>query len=223
MGDLDDTNETTVGGTADGLDPRDAASLISRTKRQVERGLDFRATWLSIVAATVVLVGFGVVWLSVRSQHPFTGPSTGSLVVLYALVAIRIATVVIARRRAHEGVTGRSVRLGRAEGAVVVVALLTTYVLMVALARDGNRHASFYWVDGVTATLIVLGAAWGMRSAVRAAWRDLAVSIAVMLVGAGGALAGPRAMWLVDGIGLCVVILADAAARSRFAVVGGRG
>jgi hypothetical protein len=89
----------------------------------------------------------------------------------------------------------------------LVAALVAVYLPIVSLAQDGAGHASFYWVYAVTATLIVLGAFWAGRSAVREDWMGLGVSVAVMLVGAVSALAGPRGMWLSDGIGLCVVLL----------------
>jgi hypothetical protein len=197
-----------------GLDPRGAARLLAQTQRQARRGLDFRSPWLSLLAAGVVLVGFGAVWLSVRGQHPYTGPTAASLVVLYALVLIRIGSVVFAHRRASAGVTGRSVRLRRAEGAALAVALIAVYMLMAALGHDGAGHAVFYWVYGVTATLIVLGAFWAARSAVREDSHGLAVSIAIMLLAAGSALAGPRGMWLSDGVGLCVVLLGVSATRA---------
>ena len=52
----------------------------------------------SLLAAAVALVAFGVVWLSVRGQHPYKGPTAIALVALYAVVAIRIATLVYAHR-----------------------------------------------------------------------------------------------------------------------------
>jgi hypothetical protein len=113
-------NRTTDMGKAEmyedegGLDPREAARLLERTRRQAERGLDFRSPWLSLLAAAVALVAFGAVWLSVRGQHPYKGPTAVALVVLYAVVLIRIGTVVYAHRRAKAGVTGRSVSQQRA-------------------------------------------------------------------------------------------------------------
>ena len=60
-----------------------AASLLERTQTEAQRELDFRSPWLSLVAAGVALLGFGVVWLSVRGQHPYKGPTRG-LLGLYA-------------------------------------------------------------------------------------------------------------------------------------------
>ncbi len=199
---------------SEGMDPRDAARLLEGTRRQAERDLDFDSPWLTLVAAVAVLAGFGAVWLSVRHQHPFKGPTAAGLSVLYALVAIRLATVAIAARRATAGVTGRSQQRRRAEAAAAAGALLAAYLLMGALAQAGLNHPVVYWMYGVTATLIVLGAFWAGRSATREDWPALAVSIAVALVAAGSALAGPRGMWLSDGVGLCVVLLAYTALQA---------
>ena len=212
MGEASETGGAEAHENEGALDAGEAARLLAQTQRQAQRDLDFRSLLLSLVAAVVVLVGFGIVWLSVRGQHPYTGPTAASLVVLYALIAIRIGTVISAQSRAGAGVSGRSVRLRRAEGAAAAAALLAVYVLMAALVNQGNRHPAFYWVYGVAATLIALGAVWAGRSAVREDWQDLAISVAVMLIAAGSALAGPRGMWLSDGIGCCVVLLADAGA-----------
>jgi uncharacterized membrane protein len=193
------------------MDAGEAARLLAQTQRQAQRDLDYRSPLLSLVAAVVVLVGFGAVWLTVRGQHPYKGPTAASLVVLYALIAIRIATVIYAQSRAGAGVSGRSVRLRRAEATAAAAALLAVYVLMAALVNQGNRHPAFYWTYGVAATLIALGAVWAGRSAAREEWQDLAISVATMLIAAVGALAGPRGMWLVDGVGCCVVLLATPA------------
>jgi hypothetical protein len=66
----------------------------------------------------------------------------------------------------------------------------------------------------VTATLIVLGAFWSARSAVREDWMELGLSIAIVLVAAGSAFAGPRGVWLSDGVGCCVVLLGYSAAQA---------
>ena len=86
-----------------GLDPREAARLLERTRREAERGLDFRSPWLTLLAAAVALVAFGAVWLSVRGQHPYKGPTAAGLVFLYAL--LRLDAVVVGQaprqRRRH--------------------------------------------------------------------------------------------------------------------------
>jgi hypothetical protein len=176
--------------------------------------LDFRSPWLTLIAAAVALIAFGAVWLSVRGQHPYKGPTALGLVALYAVVLVRIGTVAYAHRRATAGVTGRSVRQRRAEGAALVTALVAVYVVMAALAHDGASDAVVYGVYVVTATLIVLGTFWAARSAVQEDWLGLGLAIAIVLVAAGSAFAGPRGVWLSDGVGCCVVLLGYAAAQA---------
>jgi hypothetical protein len=161
----------------------------------------------------VLLVAFGAVWLTVRGQHPYKGPTAVALVILYAVVAIRIATVVYAHRRARAGVSGRSVSQQRAEGAGLAAALVAVYVLMGALAHAGASDAIVYGVYVVTATLIVLGTFWAAHSAAREDWPGLGVAIALVLVAAGSAFAGPRGVWLSDGVGCCAVLLGYGAAQ----------
>src|SRR3954452_23143291 len=129
MSGTSDLGQSETFGDEGGLDPRAAARLLERTRRQAQRGLDFRAPWLSLLAAAVALVAFGAVWLSVRGQHPYKGPTAVALVVLYAVVLLRIGTVVYAHRRAKAGVSGRSVRQRRAEGAALALALAAVYVV----------------------------------------------------------------------------------------------
>jgi hypothetical protein len=214
-------NETSDRGTTGsyedegGLDPRGAARLLERTRREAQRELDFRSPWLSLLAAAAALVAFGSVWLSVRGQHPYKYPTIVGLLGLYAVVAIRIGTVVYAHRRASAGVSGGSVRRRRAEGAALAVALVAVYVIMGALANAGASDGVAYGVYVATATMLVLGTFGAARSAVREDCRELGISIAIVLVAAGSAFAGPRGVWLSNGIGICVVLLADSAAQAR--------
>jgi hypothetical protein len=209
-----DIGQSETYGDEGGLDPRAAARLLERTRQDAQRGLDFRSPWLTLLAAAVALVAFGAVWLSVRGQHPYKGPTAVSLVVLYAVVLLRIGSVVYAHRRAKAGVSGRSVRQQRAEGAALAAALVAVYVLMAALPHEGASDAVVYGVYVVTATMIVLGAFGAARSAIREGWPGLGLSIAILLVGAVSAFAGPRGVWLSNGVGLCVVLLGYAAVQA---------
>jgi hypothetical protein len=209
-----DDDKATAYGHGGGLGPHEAARLLMQTERQAQRELDFRSPRLSLLAAAVALLAFGAIWLSVRGQHPYKGPTPAGLVVLYVLVLIRIGTVVYAHRRAQAGVTGRSVRQRRAEGAAAAAALVAVYVFMGALVNEGASDGVVYGVYVSTATLIVLGALWAARSAVHEDWPGLSVSMAIVLVAAGSAFAGPRGVWLSDGVGLCVVLLGYSAAQA---------
>ena len=214
MNGTQDTHHTATGDDDSGLDPREAARLLERTHRQAQREFDFRSPWLSLLAAAAALVAFGSIWLSVRGQHPYKYPTVVGLLGLYAVVAIRIGSVLYAHHRAQAGVSGRSVQRRRAEGAALGVALAAVYVVMGALASDGASDGIVYGVYVATATMLVLGTFGAAHSAIREDWHELGVSLAVVLVAAGSAFAGPRGVWLSDGVGLCVVLLAYSAAQA---------
>ncbi len=197
-----------------GMDPREAARLLAQTQRQAQRALDFRSPGLSLLAAAAALVAFGSVWLSVRGQHPYKWPTPLGLAGLYAVLAIRIGSVLHAHRHASAGVSGASVRQTRAEGGALAVALLAVYVVMAALAANGASDGVVYGVYVATATMLVLGTFWAARSAVREDWQGLAISMAIVLIAAGSAFAGPRGVWLSNGVGCCVVLLGYAAAQA---------
>ncbi len=160
-----------------------------------------------MLAAAAALIAFGSVWLSVRGQHPYKWPTPAGLAGLYLVIAIRIGSVLYAYRRAQAGVSGRSVRRRQAEGAALAVALIVVYVVMIALAVGGASDGVVYGVYVATATLIVLGTFGAAYAAAREDWEELGISIAVMLVATASAFAGPRGVWLADGVGLCVVLL----------------
>lgn len=197
-----------------GMDPAAAARLLERTTRDAQQGLDFRSPWLSLLAAIAALVALGVVWLSVRGQHPYKGPTPVGLLGLYGVLAIRIGSVIYAHHRATVGVSGSSVRRRRAEGTALAAALIVVYVVMGALASEGASDGIVYGVYVLTAPLIVLGTFWAARSAVREDWHELWLAIAILFVAAGSAFAGPRGVWLSDGVGLCVVLLGHGAAQA---------
>jgi hypothetical protein len=62
--------------------------------------------------------------------------------------------------------------------------------------------------------VLVLGTFGAARSAMREDWLELGISIAVMVVAAGSAFAGPRGVWLSNAIGLCVVLLGASATQA---------
>lgn len=203
------------GAESDGgeLDPREAATLLAATRRRAERRLDFRSPWLSLVGAGVVLAAFGAVWLSVRGQHPYTGPTAAGLGVMYLILVAWIVLVVAVTRRATTGVSGRSIRQQRGYAAAVVTALIAVSVVQGALKYQGVGRAIVYGIYPPTAQLIVLAAIATTVAAGREDWPGFGAGIGVALVAAGSAFAGPAGVWLSDGLGCAAVVLAYSAAQ----------
>jgi hypothetical protein len=201
-----DTNETPAADRSE-LDPREAAKLLEQTRRQAQRELDIRPPLLMAAGAVVALIAYGVVWLSVRGQHPYEGPSAAALVVLYSTLAVWGATFATVYRRATSGVSGRTSRQRRHEGAVFGTIWVTVYVFQGALHHAGASHAIVYGIYPAAAPLIIVGAAAAAHEAATENWQMAAYAIAAVVVGALAAFAGPAAVWAIVGIGLSVLLL----------------
>jgi hypothetical protein len=196
------------------LDPHEAAKLLEETRRQAKRGFDYRRPALSLLGAAVVLVAFGALWLSVRGQHPYKGPTAPALVFMYGLLIAWIAVVVSVNRRANAGVSGRSIRQQRAYGVVLVAALVGVSVFQGVLKADGVSHSIVYGIYPPTAQLIVMAAIGASVAASREEWPGFGVAIAVMAVATASAFAGPVGVWLWNGIGCAVAVLGYSVAQA---------
>jgi hypothetical protein len=90
--------------------------------------------------------------------------------------------------------------------------------LLARTQRQAQRGLDFRspWLSQLAAAvaLIVLGVFWAARSAVQEDWSGLGLSVAIVLVAAGSAFAGPRGVWLSDGVGCCVVLLGYSAVQA---------
>lgn len=195
------------------MDPREAAQLLERTTRATRRQFNPRPLLVSLVAAGVVVTAFGALWLSVRNQHPYKGPTGPGLAVAYGVLICWIALVVSFRQRVNAGLSGRSVRQERAAGVVLVAALIGVSVFEGVLKSDGVRASIAFGIYPPTAQLIVLGTIGAMMMLTREDWPGFGISLMVILVATGSAFAGPRGVWLSDGIGCLVAVVAGAAAQ----------
>jgi hypothetical protein len=187
------------------FDPQQAAALLDQTTQRARRQLEPAQPWLLIIRGVLVLAALGAIWLSVRGQDPYKGPTAADIPILVGFIVLNFAATVTVRRRATAGVTGRS-RFTQGEIAVLVASFVVTVVAMTGLAAAGVSVATY-----PTSVLVIPGLAWGVLSAVRSNWRDVAVGLAIVVIGIVGAFAGPTGSWAVDAVGLCLVLLGNAA------------
>jgi hypothetical protein len=190
------------------FDPQEAAALLDQTTQQARHKLEPSPPWLLATRAVLVLAVLGAIWLSVRGQHPYRGPTAADVPVLVAFIVINFTATVAVAKRATAGVRGRS-RLRPAEIAVMVLAWVAVVVVMGVLAAAGVSYSLY-----PTTVLIVPGLAWAAITAARANWLSCGTGLAVAAVGVVGAFAGPAGAWAVAGVGLCVVLLGRAAATA---------
>jgi hypothetical protein len=186
------------------LDAREAAVLLEQTTRQAEREFEVRPPWLILTAAPVVFVAYGVIWLSVRNQHPYVGPAGWALGVLYGTLAVWIVlNVVVLGHR----LGGRSSAQRRFEGIMFASIWISVYIFEGALGHEGVSKGVAYGVWPAIAPLIVVGAAASGYAIAREKRAEAILALGAVLVGTGAAFAGPTGVWAVVAIGLSTLCL----------------
>ena len=198
----------TPGTAGDGgtFGPEQAAALLDQTTQQARRKFQPSPPWLLATRAVMVLAALVAIWLSVRGQHPYRGPTAADIPVLVAFIVVNFAATVAVRRRATAGVSGRS-RFSQGEIIVLVLAFAAALVVMAVLGAAG---VSFAWYP--TSVLVIPGLAWAAIAAARANWLSFGTGLALVVLGVVGAFAGPAGSWAVAAVGLCAVLLGEAAA-----------
>jgi len=189
--------------------PEQAAALLDQTTQRARRKLQPSPPWLLATRAVMVLAALGVIWLSVRGQHPYKGPTAADIPVLIGFVVVNFAATVAVRARAGAGVSGRT-RFSQGEIAVLVASFAVTVVAMAVLAADGVNLATY-----PTSVLVIPGLAWAALMAARRNRLEVAIGIAIVVMGILGAFAGPAGAWAVAAVGLCAVLLGNAVAVAR--------
>jgi len=193
------------------LAPEEAARLLEQSQRHAQRELELRPPLLGLAAAVVMLVAYGAVWLSVRHQHPYVGPSGTALAVLYGTLLAWAALVLVTLRRRMSGVGGRVAVRRRVEGLTFAGIWISVYVFQGALLHAGASHGIVYGIWPAAAPLIVVGGAAAAYSAGRE--QSPALGLVAVALGAGAAFAGPAGVWGVIGVGGFVLLVAYAALR----------
>ena len=203
---MNHTPDATASGDSGVFNPQQAAALLDQTTQQARREFEPSPPWLLVTRAFLVLAALGAIWLSVRGQHPYRGPTTADIPILVGFIVVNFAATVAVRRHAIAGVHGRS-RFSQGEIMVLVVALVAAVVAMTGLSAAG---VSFAWYP--TSVMVIPGLAWAAIAAARANWVWFGTGLAIAAIGVVGAFAGPAGSWAVAAVGLCAVLLGNAAA-----------
>lgn len=177
------------------LDPTEAARLIETAKLRARRQLSSRGPFISLMGAVVVFVCYGLLWLSVRGQHPYVGPSLGIIGLVYLLVALSAIIGTRFYARAMSGVTGPSKREERLRGISFGVPLAGFYTFLGALYHDGFSHAIVYGVVDACGPWIVAGTVLVVWGAAKEDWWKLGGGAGVVTVGTAAAFFGPSNCW----------------------------
>ena len=202
---MNHTPDAVTAGNGGSFDPKQAAALLDQTTQQARRKFQPSPPWLLVSRAVLVLAALGAIWLSVRGQNPYKGPTAADIPILVGFIVLNFAATVTVRRRATAGVTGRS-RFTQGEIAVLVASFVVTVVAMVGLGAAGVSFAYY-----PTSVMVIPGLAWAILAAARSNWREFATGLAIVVIGIVGAFAGPAGSWAVAAVGLCAILLGNAA------------
>lgn len=198
--------DATAAGNGDTFDPQQAAALLDQTRQQAHRQLEPNPPWVLVTRAVMGLAALGAIWLTVRGQHPYRGPTAADIPVLVGFIVLNFALTVAVRQHAMAGVRGRT-RLRPAEIAVAALGWVGTVVLMAALEAAKVSYGHY-----PTTVLILPGLAWAGVMAARKDRGNCAAGLTVTAIGIAGLFARPAGSWAVAGVGLCGLLLGHAAA-----------
>jgi hypothetical protein len=210
-----DINAPTTADDGEGLDPREAARLLAQTERDAKRQFNFSPPWITAFGGAVIAVSYGALWLSTRGQHPYSGPSAGAIVLVYAAVAVSIGVSAKLYQRATVGVSGPSVRQRQFEGAAILISYLGSPIIQGAMKNSGASHAIVYGVIPAAAPLIIVGTTVLGIAASKADWPQFGAALTVITGGVVAAFVGPSAAWLAAGIGLFIAVAGYAVATAK--------
>ena len=206
---MNHTSGTAAADNGGTFGPEQAAALLDQTTQRARRKLQPSPPWLLATRAVMVLAALGAIWLSVRGQHPYKGPTSADIPVLVGFIVVNFAATVAVRAHAIAGVSGRT-RFSQSEIAALVAAFAAAVVAMAVLGAAGVGLATY-----PTSVLVIPGLAWAALMAARRNWLGLATGIAIVVMGIVGAFAGPAGAWAVAAVGLCAVLLGNAVAVAR--------
>jgi hypothetical protein len=182
------------------MDLHSAAIIVNETRERAKRELAVGGPVLFASGGLVVLFGYGAIWLSVRDQRPYNGPTGAALAVLIVLVMAAVVITASVVDRAASGVSGQSVLRRRIGFSAIGIGYIGVLVLEVALAHAGASHAVAYGVFAAAAPILLTGAIYIANSATSLDWPLFGLGIALIAIAAAGAFAGPRTVWLVGAL-----------------------
>ena len=202
---------------AAGMGAQDAAVIMSEARERARHELTVNRAAIFVSWALVYLLGYGVVWLSVRGQLPFHAPTGWALALLALLAVLALGVTAQLTDRATSGVGGVSAQRRRIYWLSLAVGLLGVYIMQPALRHVGASHGVIS-VFTASSPLLVAGVVLVAGTAAWLNWYAFGLGIWLIAVAAFSGFAGPAGVWAVDALAVGVPFLAMAAvvfARGR--------
>ena len=123
------------------MDAVQAAALLDQTQRSTRQALQIRYAPIYLAWGVAWLVGLGAMWLSVRGQQPYYGPSGVSAAVLGTLLGAAALVTSLVIVRATKGVGGQSAVQGAIWGAAFSAGYAEWFAVAGAIDHYGASRA----------------------------------------------------------------------------------
>jgi hypothetical protein len=169
-----------------------AAAVVEDARARARRELVICAPLVYAAWGLTLLLGYGAMWLSVRGQHPYTGPSGGSIAVVLGLAALAVAAVVVIVSKTVAGIDGRSARLR----SIILRTYATGYLILlcVQVAIKGSVSTRTFAFVAFAGPLLLAGLTYILASAVGLDRTAFALGAWLVIVGVSCAWQAPAAI-----------------------------
>lgn len=173
------------------MDLQGAAAIVQHTRERARHELEVNYPLLYLAWGLTLLICYGVLWLSVRTQHPYHGllrTGVGGVIALVGLFSLVIRLGVVGR--AMTGVGGHSARQWAIFFAALAAGSTVLFIQAAAVSHAGASRP----VTGVliaAAPMLSLGLVFLASSAVGLDWFSLVLGLWLLGVAAVGMWTGP--------------------------------
>ena len=182
------------------MDAQGAAAVMREAGERARRELRVMNPAAFAAAGVAWLLGYGGIWLSVRGQRPYQGPTPPAAAIQVVLVGLAVATAIAVISRATSGVGGLSAVQRRIGITAAVAGYVGVFVLEAAIDHAGASRSVVFGVFQAAAPVLITGVVYVANSAVRLNWTMFALGIWLVAAAAGGAFAGPVGVWAVTAL-----------------------
>lgn len=189
---------------------QEAAAVVQDARARARKELVISTPLVYMAWSLVWLIGYGAMWLSVRGQHPYTGPSGVSIAAVFVLAGFAIAAVLVIASKATAGIDGQSVRQRRIIGSTWAIGYLI--LLITAPAVSSSVSARTLALISFAGPVVLAGLTYILAAA-------LGRSRPALALGAWLVIVGTSCAWLAPATILATCALAGGGALLLMAVI----
>lgn len=195
------------------MDAAAAAAIMADASDRAKRRLLPNRRAIYAARGAIWILGYGIVWLAVRGQHPFHGPNAGGYAAL-VLISAGAVVLTMGQAQAETGLRGQTVLRRWAYSLSALAGFGAIFALEGALVRAG-ASPSVVGIFEASAPILVLGLLCLVRFSAERNWVAAGLGLWMLLVAAAGGYAGPATVWAVGALAVGPAFLLAAMVETR--------